>query len=142
MNVFYLNSTNNLREWNTNDGVKWTDGQVNSQNVVASSVSALTSVWHTHAGCVGCPGTLLVVYQDSGSRFNLGNLTSTGWVWSALNANAVPGSGMSLDLLWRASAPTGLRLYYQTSNSATYEHLCSLNWEMTPGDPQAGKHPF
>lgn len=139
MNVYYLNDTNNLREWYTNDSVTWNDGAVNSQNIVASNVSSLTSVWHTHNGCVGCPNTLLVVYQDSSSLFNLGNLTSLGWTWSTLNANPVAGSGMSLDLMWDSSSPTSLRLYYQTSNPASYEHLCSLNWDMPPADAEAGK---
>jgi hypothetical protein len=139
MNVFYLNNTNNLREWYTNDSLTWIDGQVNSQNIVVSGRSSLTSVWHTHDGCVGCPNTLLVVYQDSSSVLNLGNLTSSGWKWSTLNANAVAGTGMSLDLMWGPSWPTGLRLYYQTSNTVSYEHLCSLNWDATPGDAEAGR---
>lgn len=48
--------------------MKWNDGQVNSQNTVASDVTSLASVWHTHDGCVDCPNALLVVYQDSSSQ--------------------------------------------------------------------------
>jgi len=138
MNVHYLNETNNLREWFTTNGVTWSDGNLNSQNIVASDTSALSSVWHAHDSCVGCSNTLLVVYQDSSATVNLGNLTSSGWIWSALNTNAVVGSGMSLDMMWSNNSLTSLRLYYQTSNAASNLHLCSLNWGFPAADDEAG----
>ncbi|KAI9736315.1 MAG: hypothetical protein M1834_001201 [Cirrosporium novae-zelandiae] len=128
INIYWINESGNLVEYYTEDGTKWLSGTLTSQEIVPFSASGLSTVWHRQDGCVGCPNTLLLVYQDNTYKFNQGNFTGSGWEWSTLNANPIPGSGISLILRWgQDGVTTGLRLYYQIEAG----NLCNLLW----GDP-------
>jgi len=102
----------------------WSAGDLDAENVSAGSGSKLAAAWHRHLGCVGCPNTLLLVYQDSNGKLQLMNATATGWEYYALSANPIPGSGLALTLLWDYTLMSSLRLYYQINTG----HLTDQGW--------------
>lgn len=127
--VYYLDDSDVIHERYTMDQITWSDGNLGTQNLTADSNSNLATIWHRHDGCQGCPDTLLFIWQDSTKKLQLGNGTTTGWEFYTLSANPVFGSGLSLALLWNASWPTSVRLYYQIANGVSNGgDLTYLDW--------------
>lgn len=60
--------------------------------------------------------TLLLVYQDTTGQLALGNLTASGWLWSTLSANPVPGTGLALDVRSMGNVTRNIAVYYQLDN--------------------------
>lgn len=121
-----MNETGNLNQWLTTDGTSWSDGQLNSLNVVPSNSSALAAIWHRYPNCSQCLNNLFLTYEDSNSKLNLGNATNdNSWQWSILDANPIEGSGLAMSMKW-GSDPVGLRIYYQSADDET---LSWLSWD-------------
>lgn len=87
--------------------------------------SKVAAVWHRHLGCDTCSNTLLLVYENSDGKLQFGNTTATGWTWSTLAANFIPGSSLSMNIKWQKNHPAGVRVYYQAEN----QYLSDLRWE-------------
>jgi hypothetical protein len=94
INIFYLDpSTSTIHERYTNDGTTWSTRNIKAYNIKPSSETALAAKWHRHAGCKGCPNTLLVVYQGPRNNLQLANGTDQGYKFSGLGVNATAGTG-------------------------------------------------
>jgi hypothetical protein len=126
INLYFLDATNTVQEVFTTseDFQNWSIGTLGAQKHVATGMSALTAVWHSHSACYGCPNTLLLVYQDAFLQAQLVNGTQSGWVSYPLIMNPVNGTGFSIVKFRDDPWMTSLRLYYQTSN----ENLCTHDW--------------
>ncbi|MCJ1271465.1 hypothetical protein MMC22_011366 [Lobaria immixta] len=125
INLYAIDASNRLLEWFSTDDVTFKPGPLTDLGRLTAENSKVAAVWHRHLGCDMCSNTLLLVYENSDGKLQFGNTTATGWTWSTLAANFIPGSSLSMNIKWQKNHPAGVRVYYQAEN----QYLSDLRWE-------------
>lgn len=101
---------------------------MSDENIVPSPHSDLAAIWASYDGvpCYSCGGAdPHLIYQDSNDKLWVVNATASGYRYTKLAADPVPGSGLAMSLEWRSEGGPGLRLYYQKGADG----LISADWE-------------
>ncbi|KAI4172074.1 MAG: hypothetical protein LQ343_003821 [Gyalolechia ehrenbergii] len=128
LNLYFLNARGELVELYTHDGQSWSSGGMSDENIVPSPHSDLAAIWASYDGvpCYSCGGAdPHLIYQDSNDKLWVVNATASGYRYTKLAADPVPGSGLAMSLEWRSEGGPGLRLYYQKGADG----LISADWE-------------
>ncbi|KAL8655231.1 MAG: hypothetical protein Q9210_001017 [Variospora velana] len=114
-----------ILELYTDDGKTWTNGSLSSELVTPSNDCDFAAVFMAYDGCDDCSGALLLAYQATTDVLWVAIRTSSNVVWTTLETDPHPGSGLTFSQLWQDNAPPGARLYYQRNQA----DLVSVDWE-------------
>ena len=101
-----------------------------SLSEIPANDSNLATTWFRHGQCNGCSNDLLLVCQNSDNKLALFNSTGTaGPQWMTLDANPMPGTGLSFNSVLGTNDAGNLLLFYQIANNG----LCSAGFKESQG---------
>lgn len=92
---------------------RWIEGDLSRQNLIASSDAGLSAVYWQ---CAICTNTTIIAYQDVNSFVQIGNRTTTDWVFTQLNLNPIQNTGLALQIAFTQGISAQINFYYQKSN--------------------------
>ena len=110
----------------TQDTQTWTP---NSLDYIPGNGSNLATVWFRHDHCNACSNDLLLVIQNSDDKLALFNSTANGDQWTTLDANPMPGTGLTFNVQLGRNHTGLLLLFYQNAGG----ELCSAEFEASYG---------
>ncbi|KAL9007729.1 MAG: hypothetical protein Q9180_009589, partial [Flavoplaca navasiana] len=114
--VYFIHPDGHVIELYTKDGQDWESGALTNEGIMPAANSDLAAIWSQsdQTACNECgQQTLVTAYQDSNDKLMVINATGSSPLPTALGANAVSGTGLTLQLVWHREGSPGLRIYHQ-----------------------------
>ncbi|KAL9074231.1 MAG: hypothetical protein Q9161_002425 [Pseudevernia consocians] len=136
IDLFYIDDNGSIIF--TRFGQKDQSWSTTSLSEVPANDSNLATLWFRHDQCNDCSNDLLLVCQNSDDKLALFNSTANaGPQWITLDANPMPGTGLSFNFVPGRNQSGTLLVSYQTADGG----LClagfneSQGWTINEGSP-------
>lgn len=112
--MLYIDSNNLIHNviYNSKSD-RWTEGDLSRQKLITSSNASLSALYWQ---CARCTNTTIIAFQDVNSFVQIGNRTSTGWVFTQINLNPIRNTGLALHPSYLGGVSDQINFYYQKSN--------------------------